>query len=173
MPEPNTGCHIWIASVDIAGYGGFCIKDKRIMAHRVAYFLYKGEIPKDFVVDHLCNNPYCVNPLHLEAKTQKENGYRALNSLTTINSLKTHCIRGHEFTEENTFFVKGGGRSCIICTKEYKREWHLKNRVLVGRKPKQTEEERLKKRRTYYEKNKEKLNSQERLRKLKIKNKKQ
>lgn len=34
------------------------------------------EIPKGFEVDHLCVNPPCVNPLHLEVVTRAENNRR-------------------------------------------------------------------------------------------------
>lgn len=34
---------------------------------------------------------------------------------------KTHCKRGHEFTEDNTYVDKRGSRTCRTC----RREWHL------------------------------------------------
>jgi hypothetical protein len=34
------------------------------------------------------------------------------------HSDKTHCIRGHEFTEENTYVKKDGGRQCRRCVSD-------------------------------------------------------
>jgi hypothetical protein len=32
------------------------------------------------------------------------------------NSAKTHCLRGHEFTPENTYYTPHGSRHCRTCT---------------------------------------------------------
>jgi hypothetical protein len=42
-------------------------------AYRLTYEWVKGPIPEGYVVDHLCRNPNCVNPSHLEAVTNEEN----------------------------------------------------------------------------------------------------
>jgi hypothetical protein len=41
--------------------------------HRVAYLIEFGEIPAGAVIMHTCDNPRCVNPIHLRAGTQKDN----------------------------------------------------------------------------------------------------
>ena len=78
IPEPNTGCWLWTGGVTggVSGpklYGVMKIKGKRAMAHRVAYELYVGEIPEGLIIDHLCRQPCCVNPDHLEPVTPSEN----------------------------------------------------------------------------------------------------
>lgn len=47
-----------------------------MLAHRIAYELYKGKIPDGLTVDHLCFNRLCQNPQHLEAVTFEENARR-------------------------------------------------------------------------------------------------
>jgi hypothetical protein len=44
--------------------------------HRLVYTFVHGEIEEGFVIDHLCRNRQCCNPLHLEKVTIKENTYR-------------------------------------------------------------------------------------------------
>lgn len=56
-------CWPWRGGINSNGYGG----------HRRAYELTKGPIPEGLIVMHLCNNPPCCNPKHLEAGTQSEN----------------------------------------------------------------------------------------------------
>ena len=44
-----------------------------LMAHRVSYAFFKGEIPKGFEVDHRCYVTECVNPAHLNAVPPRVN----------------------------------------------------------------------------------------------------
>lgn len=49
-------------------------KEKRsLIAHRVAYFLMKGEIPEGKMLMHSCDNPRCCNVNHLIPGTHKDN----------------------------------------------------------------------------------------------------
>src|ERR1700685_4696540 len=69
-------CWPWLASVNNHGYGVLGLGSRRAgigLAHRIAYELERGEVGRGLVLDHLCRNPSCVNPWHLEAVTQKEN----------------------------------------------------------------------------------------------------
>jgi hypothetical protein len=76
QPVPWSGCWIWTAATKEHGYGVLGLggrSDGIIKAHRASYMLFRGDIPKDKVVMHLCNNPSCVNPDHLKLGTRKEN----------------------------------------------------------------------------------------------------
>ena len=65
-------CWLWFAARQKKGYGLF--RDgKMVQAHRWAYERYVGAIPRHLVIDHLCRQPACVRPDHLEIVTNAEN----------------------------------------------------------------------------------------------------
>lgn len=68
---PND-CWNWAAST-ATGYGKLTINHKTVLAHRVAWNLVNGPIPKDMLVLHKCDNSLCCNPNHLSIGTQKDN----------------------------------------------------------------------------------------------------
>lgn len=102
-------CWPWKGSMSSLGYGLFW----RLRAHRVAYVLVKGAIPDGLMLDHLCRNKSCCNPDHLEAVTQRVNVLRG-DSPSAQGARKTHCLRGHEFTPDNTN-RRTGWRHCNQC----------------------------------------------------------
>lgn len=52
-------------------------KASSVYVHRLMYDLHVGPIPPGYEIDHLCFNPGCLNPAHLEAVTHAENTRRA------------------------------------------------------------------------------------------------
>lgn len=101
------------------GYGRIFYKGKELQAHRVAYERIRGDIPEGFQIDHLCRNPSCVRPSHMEAVTSKVNTRRGIGP-TAVNIAKTHCPQGHPYTPENIYSPPGkkGGRNCRICKRK-------------------------------------------------------
>jgi hypothetical protein len=73
MPEPNSGCWLWVAGASGVGYGQVYIDRKPHSTHRVSYEQHRGAIPKGAYVLHKCHNRLCVNPEHLELGTHKKN----------------------------------------------------------------------------------------------------
>lgn len=71
----SDGCWLWTASCAGKGYGQMKLPKQRKQeyAHRLAYQIYKGEIPKCLQVMHSCDNPKCCNPDHLSIGTCKDN----------------------------------------------------------------------------------------------------
>lgn len=118
IPEPNSGCWLWEGNASKEGYGRFHLPNgKQGWAHRISYELFKGLIPKGLHLDHLCRNPYCVNPDHLEAVTQTENCMRGKSPIVK-NKYKTHCKNGHEFNDKNTYWFvyrQTMHRKCRVC----------------------------------------------------------
>lgn len=134
----SNGCWLYQGG-KINSYGRFKMtaKSPTLQAHRYSYEVFKGEIAEGLVIDHLCRVKNCVNPDHLEAVTPKENTRRGklseytasipreklirmaeIGRIAAANKRKsqTHCKRGHEFTEDNTYLY-AGTRNCKACRK--------------------------------------------------------
>ncbi len=116
VDDTKSNCWLWTATKNIDGYGMVTINSKLRSAHRVSYELFVSEIPNELMIDHLCRTRNCVNPEHMELVTNKENILRG-KGIAAINSQKTHCHRGHKFTDDNTFISKIGSRNCRMCLK--------------------------------------------------------
>lgn len=87
-PEPMSGCWLWSGpSKNNFGHGAFKLGNRASKveyAHRFSYSMHNGEIPLGKVVRHICNNPACVNPLHLALGTKKDNAFDKIAARTLI-----------------------------------------------------------------------------------------
>ncbi len=130
--QSETGCWIWQRYKE-KGYGRMKIGGHFFLSHRVAYTGWKGPIPDGKVLDHLCRNPSCCNPDHLEPVTSRENVLRG-NTIPASHASKTHCANGHEYTDETTRYRKqDGSRECRICA-YLASQRHLVKRTKAPRK---------------------------------------
>ncbi|MCU1617180.1 MAG: hypothetical protein JWO98_4720 [Frankiales bacterium] len=103
-------CWLWVASLNSKGYGQFYDGRRVVQAYKFAYEMARGPVPDGLDLDHLCRNPVCVNPAHLEPVTSRANTLRGYGP-TAIHARKTHCIRGHELPAPNA----RRERECLPC----------------------------------------------------------
>jgi hypothetical protein len=105
---------LWQRALDGKGYGSVSniMGKKSTKAHCIAYRLLVGEVPEGLELDHLCRNPRCCNPDHLDPVTH------AVNMSRGAHAMKTHCKHGHEYTPENTYVNPRGSRECRVCIRD-------------------------------------------------------
>jgi hypothetical protein len=116
-------CIIWEGKARVDGYGRKRVGGrKQVLAHRYVYEREVGPVPEGMTLDHLCRVRDCVNPAHLEPVPFRENVLRGVGP-TARNAHKTHCEHGHEFTPENTYRRRDGGRDCRKCGVERTRRY--------------------------------------------------
>jgi hypothetical protein len=124
-------CHLWTRGCNAAGYG--CVSADgswRLVTRVVMEILLGRPLLTEEHVLHTCDNPPCCNPHHLylgdpeqNARDRKERRRHWRDRLPP----KTHCKRGHEYTEENTYWTRTG-RSCRKCRTIARQKWDNKNR---------------------------------------------
>jgi HNH endonuclease len=108
------GCWEWTGARQ-KGYGKF---GASWFAHRLSYLLLVGPIPQGLQLDHLCRNPGCVAPNHLEPVTGQINTLRG-QTITAANAGKIVCKRQHPLIGEGaSVYVYRGLRTCRICRRE-------------------------------------------------------
>ncbi len=121
-------CALWTLSLGSTGYGQMNFQRTTRKAHRVAYECMVGPIPPGLVIDHLCRNPRCVNPEHLEPVTHAENIRRGNSLIVTLarQAAKTHCPRGHPYSGRNLVLSSTGARQCRECRRTHLARWRAK-----------------------------------------------
>lgn len=73
IPEPNSGCWLWLSYGDTQDYGRIIVSQKSYSAHRVSWVVHRGSIPDGLHVLHKCDTVQCVNPDHLFLGTNLDN----------------------------------------------------------------------------------------------------
>lgn len=113
-------CWIWKGTITPLGYGNWTWREDGLFhtdsAHHFAFVRSGREIPEGYHLDHLCRNRSCCNPDHLEPVTPRENTLRGIGP-SALNARKTHCKRGHQFTQDNTYLKNGKYGVLRVCRK--------------------------------------------------------
>lgn len=121
--DPVTGCHEWTGNssrgygiIDVRGRG--LMKRRILLAHRVMWEMAHGFTSAEHV-HHMCENPPCVNPEHLQPMTPRKN-----NRLAYSTWRDGCCERGHTDIRLN----RAGGHYCRTCNTERMRSVRARKR---------------------------------------------
>lgn len=136
--DKSSDCWVWIGKSFRGGYGRVSYCSKATDAHRVAYMLTNGEIPKGRLVLHSCDNPPCCNPNHLrlgnhkDNATDRENRKRvvrrlkgSLNHQAVLNENFVREIRNSHLTSVELAKIYGVTANCIRTIIRYKSWRHV------------------------------------------------
>lgn len=111
--DDKTGCWLYHGSRTVRGYGIY----KGQLVHGLSYIQFVGESKNLVLHKQSCPNKNCWNWQHLYDGTYSENLMDSHQ--TNPRTKKTHCIRGHEMTPENTV----SGKNCRQCNAIRKRKY--------------------------------------------------
>ena len=117
--DPDSNCWLWTGALNSRGYGQWAVEGVSKSIHRLTYEAFRGDIPEGLTIDHLCRVKHCCNPWHMEVVTVAVNNQRKVGAGSPS---ATHCLRGHEYTPENTAHNGAGNRYCRTCNNARKRK---------------------------------------------------
>lgn len=125
---PESGCWIWLGGTNKNGYAFVYLQDKMRPVHRALYEILVGPIPGGKECHHTCGNKSCINPSHIKLVTRSEHmkldgrGLKLVENAAAKNHAKTHCKRGHKYTNETMFICASGWRACRVCANQATKE---------------------------------------------------
>jgi len=105
VTKSKDSCWVWNGAL-VRGYGVINIDGKTEYVHRVVFAASVKKFDKSLTLDHICRNPRCVNPEHLEPVTRSEN-VRRMN----LSQPRDRCRKGHLYVE----YGKTKNGRCIKC----------------------------------------------------------
>lgn len=118
VPEPNSGCWLWLMGVDGGGYGTIKVQGRMKKAHRLSYMVYRDMIPKGMKVLHRCDIPSCINPDHLFLGTQADNVRDMFAKGRQCNS-RGERNGNSKLTAEDAAAIRQSTERCVVLGARY------------------------------------------------------
>lgn len=132
-PNPYRGGRLLTQTPDGRGYLLVRLAGVKVQQriHRLVALSFGKATLRDECVRHLDDDKSNNHVSNLEGGTESANRFDCVrnNGYRSQNHLKTHCVRGHEFSLENTRVARDGRRKCVACDKEYQRAYYQRKRA--------------------------------------------
>lgn len=146
-PEQPFTCWLWTGARDKDGYGLLGVPDgttrRNVRATHVSWML-NWHLPVKDQVLHRCDEPSCVNPMHLYLGDQLENMRDRLRKGRNPRLNQTHCKRGHLLSGPNLFLRQDTThRNCKTSRKMKKVEREARLRAARALRPDGSELDRV------------------------------
>lgn len=134
MPEPNSGCWLWLAALNKNGYGAILATARSSLASRASWALHRGPIPTGLHVLHKCDVRCCVNPDHLFLGTQADN----LADMDRKGRRKSGSLRGDRHHQaklktDDVLKIREAGGSPTVVAQSYGVSRTTIGDILAGR----------------------------------------
>lgn len=112
----ESGCWIWMGSLQRNGHGQMFIDGGLSGAHRASWILFVGPIPEGLCVCHKCDVYSCVNPSHLFLGTQKDNMDDMARKGRSAKGENSHVSK---LTERDIISIRNDTRTCRVIGADY------------------------------------------------------
>lgn len=120
IPEPNSGCWLWLRGAKGGGRGGryavYLWQGRQRLVSHLALLTRGIEVPPKFDACHHCDVTLCVNPDHLFVGTRLDN-MRDAKAKGRMRGppISLVCPSGHELSGDNLHISSNGKRRCKAC----------------------------------------------------------
>lgn len=111
MPEPNSGCWLWLGGVTRSGHAA--LGEPPYTGQMAAFEAGGGVCLPGHHRHHTCRTPGCVNPDHVVQLSTAEHGAEHTHEV---------CSEGHPLTPENVY-QRPCDRVCRTCHRRRQREY--------------------------------------------------
>lgn len=136
MPEPNSGCLLWMAAGDGVGYGQVWTPNGKKGAHIASWEEANGRlVPKGMCVCHKCDVRPCIEPTHLFLGTKGDNNRDMFaKGRAVIAPPKGEDHPHAKLTDEIVRRIRADARNPKIIGPEYGVHWSVIYHIRQGRR---------------------------------------
>lgn len=113
IPEPNTGCHLWLRSMSNHGRPTASVAGRQGNAFRLLWEGVNGAIPDGLYLCHKCDNPACINLAHGFLGTARDNARdSAAKGRQWLQRASRYNNPNAKLTPEDVAYIRSVYSSC-------------------------------------------------------------